>query len=201
MKSVLITGTSTGIGRSTAVELAKRGWRVFATMRDTDKALALGSALVDLGVQGRVEIVQLDVTDTASIRNAVATTLAKSGGTLDAIVHNAGVSIAGAFEDLPDTEVRRVMETNFFGVLALTRALLPTLRAQRRGKILIVFSEAAFFGLPANSIYSASKWAIEGWAESIRVRRFAVWHQRDPGRAWTLSDEHLADHIPLPADQ
>ena len=59
------------------------------------------------------------------------------------------------------------METNFFGVLALTRALLPTLRAQRRGKILIVFSEAAFFGLPANSIYFASKWAIEGWAESI----------------------------------
>ena len=134
MKSVLITGTSTGIGRSTAVELAKRGWRVFATMRDTDKALALGSALVDSGVQGRVEIVQLDVTDTASIRNAVATTLAKSGGTLDAIVHNAGVSIAGAFEDLPDTEVRRVMETNFFGVLALTRALLPTLRAQRRAR-------------------------------------------------------------------
>jgi NAD(P)-dependent dehydrogenase (short-subunit alcohol dehydrogenase family) len=153
MASVLITGTSTGIGLVTTVELAKRGWRVFATMRDMRKAHELEDALKGAGVRGLVDIVQLDVTDAASIRTAVTKVLS--------------LSVAGAFEDLPDPDVRRVMETNFFGVLALTRALLPTLRAQRHGRILIVSSEAAFFGLPANSIYSASKWAIEGWAESL----------------------------------
>ena len=82
-------------------------------------------------------------------------------------MHNAGVAVAGAHEDIPDAEIRRVMETNFFGVLALTRALLPTFRAQRHGRIVLVSSQAAFAGQPANSIYCASKWALEGWAESI----------------------------------
>lgn len=167
MPSVLITGTSTGIGKATAVELAKRGWRVFASMRNPEKAGELEAALEDAGAWGQVEIIQLDVTDPASIRSAVAKTLSSSGGVLDAVVNNAGMSVAGAFEDLPDEGVRRVMETNFFGVLALTKALLPTFRAQRRGRIVMVTSEAAFFGLPANSIYSASKWAVEGWAESL----------------------------------
>ena len=93
--------------------------------------------------------------------------LLATGGRLDAVVQNAGVAAGGAFEDLPDEDVRRVMETNFFGVLDLTRVLLPTFRAQRTGRILIVSSEAAFMGQPANSIYCASKWAIEGWAEAI----------------------------------
>jgi short-subunit dehydrogenase len=80
---------------------------------------------------------------------------------------NAGVAVAGALEDLPESEIRRVMETNFFGVLELTRTLLPTFRAQRRGRIVLVSSQAAFAGQPANSIYCASKWALEGWAESL----------------------------------
>jgi NAD(P)-dependent dehydrogenase (short-subunit alcohol dehydrogenase family) len=167
MPSVLITGTSTGIGKVTTVELAKRGWRVLASMRTLEKSVELEADLARAGVRGQVEIIQLDVTDAASIHAAVAKTLASSGGALDAVVHNAAMSVAGAFEDLPDEGVRRVMETNFFGVLALTRALLPTFRAQRRGRILIVSSEVAFFGMPANSIYTASKWAIEGWAESL----------------------------------
>lgn len=169
MRTVLITGTSTGFGLVTAVELAKRGWRVFATMRNPDKRSALEAALgrAGAGVRERVTIGQLDVTDETSVRAAVAATLAATGGSLDAVVHNAGVAAGGAFEDLPEAELRRVMDTNFFGVLALTRALLPTFRAQRRGRILIVSSESGFTGQPANSIYCASKWAIEGWAESI----------------------------------
>ena len=94
-------------------------------------------------------------------------TLSQTGNKLDAVVHNAGVAAAGALEDVPESELRRVMETNFFGVLELTRALLPTFRAQRRGRIVIVSSEAAFMGQPTNSIYCASKWAVEGWAEAI----------------------------------
>ncbi len=167
MPRVLITATSKGIGQATAVELAKRGWRVFATMRDPDKRGPLESALTEAGVRDQVEIYRLDVTDSGSIRDATAAVLSRDGGKLDAVVHNAGIAIGGAFEDFPEEAIRRVMETNFFGVLDLTRALLPTFRAQRRGRIAIVSSEAAFFGLPANSAYSASKWAIEGWAELV----------------------------------
>jgi NAD(P)-dependent dehydrogenase (short-subunit alcohol dehydrogenase family) len=167
MRTVLITGTSAGFGLLTAVELAKRGWRVVATMRNLERRSALEAALAQSGVAKNVDIVQLDVTDAASIAKGVADTLAITGGFLDAVVHNAGVAAGGAFEDLPDAELRRVMETNFFGVMALTRALLPTFRKQRSGRIVILSSESAFNGQPGNSIYVASKWAVEGWAESL----------------------------------
>src|SRR5690606_38628501 len=85
----------------------------------------------------------------------------------DAIVHNAGVAVGGAFEDLTDAHIRKVMDVNFFGVLALTQRLLPAFRAQRRGRIVVVSSESAFAGQPGNSPYCASKWAVEGWAESL----------------------------------
>jgi NAD(P)-dependent dehydrogenase (short-subunit alcohol dehydrogenase family) len=167
MQSVLITGTSTGIGQTTAVVLASRGWRVFATMRNLEKTGLLEQALKEAGLQNSVELEQLDVTDGASIQAAVESILARTGNKLDAVVHNAGVAAAGAFEDVLEPELRRVMETNFFGVLGLTRALLPTFRAQGTGRMVLVSSEAAFMGQPTNSIYCASKWAIEGWAEAI----------------------------------
>jgi NAD(P)-dependent dehydrogenase (short-subunit alcohol dehydrogenase family) len=176
MRTVLITGTSSGFGLVTAVQLAKRGWRIFATMRNLAKKGGLEAALDEAGVRGNVEIGALDVTDAASVQSAVAHTLAATGGRLDAVVHNAGVAAGGAFEDIPDADLRRVMETNFWGVLELTRALLPTFREQRAGRILIVSSESAFAGQPANSIYCASKWAIEGWAESLafEVTQFGI---------------------------
>ena len=167
VKSVLITGTSTGIGLATAVAMAARGWRVFATMRDPQKRGRLELALKDAGVRQGVEIEQLDVANGTSIGAAIETILSRTTNKLDAVVHNAGVAAAGALEDVPEAELRRVMDTNFFGVLALTRALLPTFREQRSGRIVVVTSEAAFMGQPTNSIYSASKWALEGWAESI----------------------------------
>jgi NAD(P)-dependent dehydrogenase (short-subunit alcohol dehydrogenase family) len=136
-------------------------------MRNPAKSGPLVSALEEAGVRNNVEIGALDVTQAHSIQGAVAATLAQGRGTLDAVVHNAGVAVGGAFEDLPEADLRRVMETNFFGVLALTRTLLPTFRAQGRGRIVVVSSEAAFFGQPGNSIYCASKWAVEGWAEAI----------------------------------
>jgi len=176
MRSVLITGTSTGFGLVTAVELAKAGWRVFATMRNLEKQGPLKAALEAAGVADEVTIAQLDVTDAASRDAAVAEVLGATGGKLDAVVHNAGVAVGGAFEDLPEDQLRRVMETNFFGVIELTRALLPTFRTQRAGRIVIVSSESAFAGQPANSIYCASKWAVEGWAESLafEVTQFGI---------------------------
>jgi len=166
-KSVLITGTSSGFGLVASIELARRGWQVFATMRNLDKRAALETAAAAAGVGERIEVSALDVTDDASIAAACATVLERTGGRLDAVVHNAGVAVGAAFEDLPEAEARKVMETNFWGVLALTRALLPTFRSQREGRILVVSSNSAYAGEPANSIYVASKWAIEGWAESL----------------------------------
>ena len=158
MPTVLITGTSTGFGHVTTEFLAARGWRVFATMRDLKRKDSLERALKDAGLSERVTFLRLDVTDPASIEAAVKSVLAETGNTLDAVVHNAGVAVAGVLEDLPDAEIRRVMETNFFGVLALTRALLPTFRAQRHGRIVLVSSQAALAGQPGNSMYCASKW-------------------------------------------
>ena len=112
MQSALITGTSTGIGQATAVVLASRGWRVFATMRNLEKAGSLEQALKDTRGQNSVEIEQLDVTSGASIQAVVKSLLARTGNTLNAVVHNAGVAAAGAFEDVPESELRRVMETN-----------------------------------------------------------------------------------------
>lgn len=166
MKNVLVTGTSSGIGLDTVVVLAKQGWQVFATMRNLSKSAALETALTDAGVRDRVVIEQLDVSDAASIATAVRIVLGKSGGSLDAVVHNAGIAVGGAFEDIPDADSRQVMETNFFGVLALTRALMPMFREKRSGRVLIVSSDAAFLGQPGNAIYCASKWAVEGWAEA-----------------------------------
>ena len=167
MRSVLITGTSSGFGLHATVEVARHGWRVFATMRNLGKRAPLDAALAEAGVTERVEVSRLDITQPASIAEAVATILQRTGGQLDAVVQNAGVAVGGAFEDVPEVEARRVVETNFWGVLGLTRALLPTFRAQRRGRIVIVSSNSAYAGEPANAIYVASKWAIEGWAESL----------------------------------
>lgn len=164
MRTVIVTGTSSGVGLVTAAELASRGWRVFATMRNLKRA----GPLLDLpNSDSGISTHQLDVTDRASIAAGVRDVLSQTSGTLDAVVHNAGVAVGAAFEDLPPEDVRRIMETNFFGVLELTRALLPTFRKQRAGRIVIMSSDAGFAGQPGNSVYCASKWALEGWAESI----------------------------------
>ncbi len=167
MKSVLITGTSSGFGLVATVELARRGWQVIATMRSPTRRGPLDAAVEAAGIADKVHVETLDVTIPDSVETGWERTLEITGGRLDAVVHNAGVAIGGAFEDLPNEEARRVMETNFWGVLALTRAALPTLRTQGEGRVLVVSSNSAYTGEPANSIYCASKWAIEGWAESL----------------------------------
>lgn len=167
MPSVLITGCSSGFGLETAVAAARVGWQVFATMRHLDRRDRLEEAARRAGVT--VDILRLDVHDPESIDTAVAEVVERGGGVLDAVVHNAGIADAGFFEDAPDEQVRGVLETNFFGVLALTRAVLPVMRAQGRGRIVVVSSAAGFTGQPGLSAYVASKWALEGWAESLAI--------------------------------
>lgn len=167
MPSVLITGTSSGFGLVTTVELARAGWHVHATMRDLSRRTVLDAELAKASAARNVSIGSLDVADPESIAASMAAVLSNPDSIPDAVVHNAGIALGGAFEEIAETDMRRVMEVNFFGVLAVTRYLLPAFRARRRGRITIISSDAAFAGEPTNSIYCASKWALEGWAEAI----------------------------------
>src|SRR5437016_7858355 len=127
-RSVLVTGCSSGFGLDASVALARKGWQVFPSMRNLAKRERLDKALADAGVGDRATVVELDVDAPESIEAALNGVFDATDDRLDALVNNAGISIGGAFEDVDEGDVRRVMETNFFGVLALTKAVLPTMR-------------------------------------------------------------------------
>lgn len=167
MQSILITGASSGFGRAVALELAREGWLVFASMRDPAKAEALLEQAGD--ARERIVPIALDVTDPAGVRAAVDSLLERTGGVLDAVLSNAGYSILGAFEDYADELCRQQMETNFFGALNVIRAVLPAMRAAGKGRIVIVSSNAVNAPHPLLTMYAASKWALEGWAEGLAM--------------------------------
>ncbi|MFD0574506.1 SDR family NAD(P)-dependent oxidoreductase [Kitasatospora gansuensis] len=157
-KTVLITGTSSGIGLATAVAAAQSGWHVVATMRDTTKAGALLAAAQAAGVS--VDVRALDVTDPASVAACLA-----GLDRLDALVNNAAGHV-GTLEQVSVEDVRAVMEVNFFGVLHVTKAALPMLRASK-GRVLTVTSVGGVIGQPFNEAYCAAKFAVEGFMESL----------------------------------
>src|SRR3954468_11683589 len=148
-RSVLVTGCSSGFGLETATLLATRGWRVFAGLRDPDKRGDLDASVAMAGApDDALEVVQLDVTDAASIDRAAKQVLVATGGALDAVVHNAGVSSAGYLEDIPVEEYRRVLETNFFGVVQLTAAVVPAMRDRGSGRVVVISSTSAHLPMP-----------------------------------------------------
>ena len=167
-RTALITGCSSGFGLLTAVTLARRGWRVVATLRDVSRSGKLESAARAAGVLDRIEILPLDVTDNAQIA-ALAASLAARKSPLHAVVNNAGFAMAGFADDVCDAELRRQFDTNFFAHAAVTRAFLPQLRRQGFGHIVMVSSISGRTGFPGISSYVASKFALEGWAESLRL--------------------------------
>jgi NAD(P)-dependent dehydrogenase (short-subunit alcohol dehydrogenase family) len=156
-KVVLITGCSRGIGQATAIRLAQSGWTVVATLRSD----AGRSTLEAAGVQG----VLMDVTQPEQVSAGIAQVIADHGR-LDAMIANAGVGLFGCFETLSEAETRRVMEVNFFGVLDCSRKALPHLR-KSQGRLVIISSIAGRRSAPGSSLYNASKFAIEGWAEGL----------------------------------
>lgn len=170
---VLITGCSSGFGLLTAARLAAKGYTVVATMRDLKKEGNLTSEVNRRG--GAVEVLQMDVTDKRSVTRAVER-IKMGHGRIDVLVNNAGYGIGGFFEDLTDEEIRAQMETNFFGVQNVTRAVIPLMRQCRRGKIINISSVAGFSASPAFSAYNASKWALEAFSEGLRyeLRFFGI---------------------------
>lgn len=155
-KTLLITGASSGIGRATVELFAARGWNVIATMRQPDASLAASNVLVD----------RLDVRDPTSIEQAVAAGITRFGG-IDVLVNNAGYGQNGLFEATPREQVFEQFEVNVFGVMDVTRAVLPHFRARRAGLVINVGSGAGIFTLPMISLYCASKFALEGFSEAL----------------------------------
>ena len=161
MRSVLITGCSSGIGYNAAHTLAKRGWRVFATCRKREDCARLQS-------EG-LESFPLDYTDADSIHAALATALERTGGTLDAVFNNGAYAIPGAVEDLPTPALRALFETNLFGWHELTRAVLPVMRAQGHGRIVQNSSVLGLGALKWRGAYVATKFAVEGLTDVLRL--------------------------------
>jgi NAD(P)-dependent dehydrogenase (short-subunit alcohol dehydrogenase family) len=167
-KIALITGSSSGFGLLTSIELAKAGFRVVATMRDLSRRNRLDQAAAAAGVAGQIDIRALDVTDFDSLPTFVEAVV-RDHGRLDVLVNNAGFAVAGFAEDIKLEELRRQFETNFFGAVAMTKAALPTMRRQHSGHIIMVSSIGGLLGSVSVSSYSASKHALEGWSESLRM--------------------------------
>ena len=167
-KIALVTGASSGFGLLTSIELAKAGFRVVATMRDLGRRERLDQAIAAAGVAEKVDVRALDVTKFDTIPGFV-DAVVRDYGRLDVLVNNAGFAVAGFAEDIKLEELRLQFETNFFGAVAMTKAVLPIMRQQRSGHIIQVSSIAGLHGSVTVSSYSASKHALEGWSESLRM--------------------------------
>lgn len=163
----LITGTSSGFGLLTALTLARRGYRVIATMRDLERSNELVQQAEQAGILERLHLLALDVTDEDSVTSATQAAL-ELGGRIDVLVNNAGFAVGGFVEEVGMEAWRRQMETNFFGLIAVTKAVLPIMRDQSSGLIINVSSVSGLTGFPGYGPYAASKFAVEGFSESLR---------------------------------
>lgn len=164
-KTVLITGTSSGIGKQTALYFAERGWNVAATLRDPTKATDMKALRPRRGL-GSLRVYGLDVTDEISIQEAIASALTDFGR-IDVLVNNAGFAVDGVFEAMSDSVIEQQFNTNVFGLMRVTRAVIPVLRSQGGGTIIQIASMGGRLTFPLYSIYHASKWAVEGFSESL----------------------------------
>lgn len=183
MKTVLITGCSSGYGRETARHFHAQGWNVIATMRTPRKDV--------LPESERLRVLPLDVTKPESIAAAL-----ELSGPIDVLVNNAGIGVVGAFEATPMATTRDVFETNTFGVIAMTQAIVPRFRAQGSGVIVNVTSSVTLTPMPLAAIYTASKMAIEGFTASLafelaffNVRVKLVEPGYGPGTAFTSNGQ------------
>jgi len=199
-KTVLITGTSTGIGRATAIHFANNHWNVIATMRNPKDE-------VELSKLANVLVTRLDVTDQNSIQEAINQGIARFGN-IDAVVNNAGYGQQGLFEAITAEKIQAQFDTNVFGVMNVTRAILPHFRSNQKGTFVNISSGVGKVAPPILSIYSASKFAIEGFSEAlsyeldsqnIKVKLVEPGFIKTPfyeraGKEFAFIDESLSDY-------
>ncbi|MGB7319429.1 MAG: SDR family NAD(P)-dependent oxidoreductase, partial [Planktotalea sp.] len=165
-RSILITGCSSGIGYDCAHGMRAAGWRVFAACRKDEDCARLKSEGFDSPL--------IDYTDPASIRSGLDEVLAATGGTLDALFNNGAYALPGAVEDLPRDGLREIFECNVFGVHDLTRAVIPVMRAQGHGRIVNCSSVLGLVTMKWRAAYSASKFALEGLTDTLRLEMRAT---------------------------
>ena len=163
-KVAIVTGSSSGIGYETALVLARNGFHTFATMRNLDKA----SALLDTSKREKLELsaIKLDVTDEKSVHDAIKS-IKSDAGRIDVLVNNAGYGLTGSLEDLLMSEIKAQYETNVFGLIRVTQAVLPIMREQKSGIIVNISSIGGKMAMPLSSPYIGTKFAVEGLSESI----------------------------------
>lgn len=160
-RTILITGCSSGIGYAAAHTLRERGWKVFASCRQTRDCERLAAEGFDAP--------QLDYTDASSIATAVDHVLEQTGGTLDALYNNGAHATPGAVEDLPTDALREIFESNFFGWHELTRKIIPVMRAQGYGRIIQCSSVLGLVTMPWRGAYNSTKFALEGLTDTLRI--------------------------------
>lgn len=163
-KVVLITGTSTGLGISIAVQAAQAGHKVYASMRNLSKRDALDAAAKEAGVD--LNVLTLDVQDSVSVNAAVKTVLEEEGR-IDTLINNAGAGFVRTTEQATEDEINWVMDVNFMGVVRCTKAVMPHMRKARAGHVITVSSVGGLVGQPFNEIYCAAKFAVEGFTEAL----------------------------------
>ena len=168
-QTVLITGATDGLGKAAALLLAERGYRVFAAGRSAEKRAQLDALARERKLP--LETLQMDVCGDASVKAGISSVLAKAGA-VDVLINNAGLVYAGAVEDLRLEDWRKQFETNFFGVIRVTQAVLPHMRERRKGRILMMSSVSGFVTPPTQGAYSASKHAIEAVANAMRYELY-----------------------------
>ena len=168
----VVTGTSTGIGLATSLELARKGYRVFAGMRNLAKADSLREAAAEADLP--IEVIELDVTAEASTQRAFEAV--RAAGPVDVLVNNAGIGGASPLELTPEDEHRQMFETNYFGAVRCIQQVLPFMRERGQGSIVNITSVAGVFATPNQIAYSASKWALECLGEALahEMVRFGV---------------------------
>ena len=166
-KIAVITGASSGFGLLTTLELAKKNYLVIATMRNLEKQVDLISQATKLNLQQNIKVQQLDVTDQSSIHNFQL--FLNDINRVDILINNAGYANGGFVEEIPVEEYRKQFETNLFGAISITQLVLPYMRKQKSGKIINISSISGQVGFPGLSPYVSSKYALEGWSESLRL--------------------------------
>ena len=159
-KTIFITGASTGIGKATAIYFAEQGWNVAATMRTVSKG-------ADLAKYQNIKVWPLDVMETESIKSAIEQSIAHFGG-IDVMFNNAGYALGGAFEAMSDAQLRKQFDTNVFGVMNVTRTILPYFRSKKEGTIINTTSMGGILTFPLYSVYNGTKFALEGFMESLQ---------------------------------